>query len=124
MTTPAEQVATALCYVQHHQSFNSGQQQPPPRHTELFRSNHGRPSEGAKRMGKTEYETLPFRTMIVLAAEVIRLRSVAADLQESLQRILQASNERMAAAGDLLDYQDTNRQSGDIARAAIAKAQA
>jgi hypothetical protein len=49
---------------------------------------------------------------------------VAADLQESLQRILQASNERMAAAGDLLDYQDTNRQSGDIARAAIAKAQA
>jgi hypothetical protein len=87
MSTPAEQVTTALCYVEHHQSFTSGDQRPQPRHAELFRSNHGRPSEGAKRMGQSEYETLPHRAMIVLAAEVIRLRSVAADLLAVLQYI-------------------------------------
>jgi hypothetical protein len=37
-------------------------------HTDYFRSDHGRPSQGAKDMGLTEYETLPHRATLILAA--------------------------------------------------------
>jgi hypothetical protein len=51
------------------------------------------------------------------------LRANHADLMIALKRILEASNRQMANGGDKLDYQDTNRQAGDIARSAIAKAE-
>ena len=51
------------------------------------------------------------------------LRESHADLLAELKRILEASNRQMANGGDKLDYQDTNRQAGNIARSAIAKAE-
>jgi hypothetical protein len=67
MTPTPEQVDTALAYVDYHLGDSK-------RHEVLFRSPHGRPSIGAKLMGKTEHETLPHRAMIILAAEVQHLR--------------------------------------------------
>ena len=49
--------------------------------------------------------------------QAIRQRDTLAN---DLQRILIESSKRMAEGGDKMDYQDTNRQTGDIARAALA----
>jgi len=51
------------------------------------------------------------------------LIAAAPEMLAALKRILEASNRQMANGGDKLDYQDTNRQAGDIARSAIAKAE-
>jgi hypothetical protein len=67
MTPTPEQVDTALAYVDYHLGDFK-------RHKVLFHSPHGRPSIGAKLMGNTEFETLPHRAMIILAAEVQQLR--------------------------------------------------
>jgi hypothetical protein len=51
-----------------------------------------------------------------------RLIAAAPDLLAALQRIMITSDRRMADGGDKLDFQDTNRHLGDMARAAIARA--
>lgn len=51
-----------------------------------------------------------------------QLRDAAPDLLEALQRISILSARRMAEGGDKMDYQDANRNAGDIARAAVDRA--
>jgi hypothetical protein len=57
-----EQVDAAMRYVESHLDIK--------KHRELFKSDHGRPSKGARQMGVTEFETLPHRAMIVLAGQL------------------------------------------------------
>lgn len=57
-----------------------------------------------------------------LEADRDRLQAINAELVAALERILLASDHRMADGGSRMDYQDTNRVAGDIARAALAKA--
>ena len=54
-----------------------------------------------------------------IVADRDRLLAENQRLREALQRILLASDRRMADGGDKFAYQDTNRQAGDIARAAL-----
>lgn len=65
-------------------------------------------------MSPEDFDALP---------ELKRLLTENARLREALQRILIASDRRMADGGEKLDYQDTNRQAGDVARAALARSQ-
>ena len=57
-----------------------------------------------------------------LRLERDRLLAINGVLVDALQRIMLDSDRQMAKGGDKFDYQDTNRYVGDIARAALAKA--
>lgn len=68
------QIQAALKYAEHLHCTLEGTPKNSP-HYDYFKSVHGRPSPGAKDMGNTEFETLPHRATLVLAAALHQLRA-------------------------------------------------
>lgn len=78
-TVTDTQINAALQYADHlHFSFEHGSPKNSP-YRDYFTSIHGRPSQGAKDMGCTEFETLPHRATLVLAAALRKANTTSVE---------------------------------------------